>query len=147
MFLAIAFYFQKKHLFFGLKSNVLKIFSDFSLKCSFKKTFLILFFGIVCSQHLIIIIILIIYHPNPNHYNHNHYRLSSDPTFPTFSYFFDPAPTVPTFTFKFLLFPTFSHFFFLQLQQSVQGYHAGIVSSHCRSSGLKFSIQLRVGSI
>ena len=63
-------------------------------------------------------------------------RLSSDP-FPTFSYFFDPASTIPTFILKFLLFPTFSCYFILQLQQILQGYHVGIVSSHCRSSGLK----------
>ena len=34
-------------------------------------------------------------------------RLSSDPTFPTFFYFFGVCPIFPTFSSKFLLFPTF----------------------------------------
>ena len=38
-------------------------------------------------------------------------------------------------SYYFILFPTF---FILQLQQVVQGYHAGIVSSHCKSSELKY---------
>ena len=46
------------------------------------------------------------------HLLQNDCRLSSDPTFPTFSYFFDPAPTIPTFILKFLLFPTFSYCFY-----------------------------------
>ena len=71
--------------------------------------------------------------------------LSSDPTFPTFSYFFDPAPTFPTFILKFLLFPTFPPFLILQLQQILRDYHSSIVSSHCRSLRVKvpFGIQLR----
>ena len=40
------------------------------------------------------------------------------------------------YSYFYLEIPTFSYFFFvLQLQQIVQNYHAGIVSSHCRSSG------------